>query len=270
MLASAGGRRAASGGRVGVAIKVLTCPVRAGGRTAGHGAQQRERLAEVQQARVPVEPGAPDGERPAEHPGQPQRSVLAGAPQDQRERVQQAEGARLAQEVNRQRGVSTGLQRRDQQGDHHLATQQDDHQPPGDDLPQRQADEHREDVEPVGDRVEHLAQSRRLVPAPGEEAVQPVGEAGGREHQHRQPVRMRTQDQIQHQSDAGDAEQAQHIGQRPDPVGVVAEDTDRRRCGRFGRRGRLLATPHAARVIAAGRPSRTAAARLRVRPAERS
>ena len=49
--------------------------------------------------------------------------------------------------------------------------------------------------------------------------------------------------------DAGEPEQAQHVGQRPDPVGVVAEAPIGARAVRSP--SRLLATPHAARVVAA-------------------
>ena len=85
----------------------------------------------------------------------------------------------------------------------------------------RQSDQDRKDVEPVGDRVEHLPEPRGLVPGPRQVAVQPVGEPAERENEHGQTIGLRAQNQPQHEGSAGQPQEAQHIGQGPHPIGVV-------------------------------------------------
>src|SRR5262249_21093879 len=56
----------------------------------------------VQDSGPEVQRRTPDRERPAEDPGEQAKGVVAVAEQQQRERVQQAERRRLAEEVHRQ------------------------------------------------------------------------------------------------------------------------------------------------------------------------
>jgi hypothetical protein len=65
---------------------------------------------------------------------------------------------------------------------------QHDHQPPWDNGAHRKRDHRGHDVEPVGGRVEYLAQPGLLVQRPGDLAVEPVGEPGRDQHADRPPV----------------------------------------------------------------------------------
>ena len=60
-------------------------------------------------------------------------------------------------------------------------------------------DQRGHDVEPVGERVEQLAEAADLVEPAGQEPVDPVGGAADREHHDRPPVGVRAEQQVQEQ-----------------------------------------------------------------------
>src|SRR4051812_19192095 len=72
--------------------------------------QQLADLPRVQEAGPPVEADAPDRERPPEDLRQGGKGAGPVAEQQQRERVEQVRGGRLAEEVDRQRAEPTGPQ----------------------------------------------------------------------------------------------------------------------------------------------------------------
>ena len=98
--------------------------------------------------------------------------------EQQRKRVKQAKGGRLADEAHLQRAVpGPAFEQGQRDADRELAHREDGHQPPGDDLPDGERDDGRHDVEPVRGWVEQLAQPAGLVERAGDLAVQPVGQA---------------------------------------------------------------------------------------------
>ena len=140
------------------------------------------------------------------------------AEQQQREGVEQVEGRGLAEEVDRQRGVAAAAQDRQQRGDEDLATEQDDDEPPRDDVAHGQAEQRRQDVEAVGRRVEQLAQRRDLAVAAGDLAVEVVGEAGDHQ-QHQGPAVVVGQDQPEEERHAEQPQRGEHVGHGQDAVG---------------------------------------------------
>ena len=59
------------------------------------------------------------------------------------------------------------------------------------------------------------------MPGPRQVTVQPVGEPAKRENEDGQSIRLRAQDQPQHEGNTGQPQEAQHIGQGPHAIGVV-------------------------------------------------
>jgi hypothetical protein len=176
-------------------------------------------LLEVEHAGPVVERRAPDREGPAEDAGQQVQRAVAVAEQEQRERVEQAEGRGLAEEVHRQRVETAAVQRRQREGQQQVPQRQRDRQPPRDDVAQRQTDHGGEDVQPVGHRVEHLAEAGGLVHPARDLAVGPVGEAGDRQHQQRPAVLLRPEHQPQEQRHSQQPEEAERVRDREHPVG---------------------------------------------------
>ncbi len=79
-----------------------------------------------------------------------------------------------------------------QAGDEDLAHEDDDRRPDRpavDRIVVHQHHQHGADQQLVGDRVEHAAERRLLLPDAGEVAVEPVGQAGKHEQRERRPAR---------------------------------------------------------------------------------
>ena len=66
--------------------------------------------------------------------------------------------------------------------------------------------------------VEHLADGRHLVPAPGHEAVDPVGGAEDGQQDGRRGLAVRAEEQPDEHRDAGQADQGDGVGDREDAV----------------------------------------------------
>ena len=159
----------------------------------GRGREQGADLPGVEQAGPPVHADAPDREGPAERPGRRSATVaVAVAEEQQREGVEQRGGRGLAEEVHRQGAVAAGAQERHEPPEEEVARRQHQRQPERDDLAQPEPDRPREDVEPVGDRVEDRAEPGGLVEPAGEVAVEVVADA--HDHQHERPRGRRPRD----------------------------------------------------------------------------
>ena len=91
-------------------------------------------------------------------------------------------------------------------------------------VPQRQPDHDREDVEPVGHRVEDLAQHRLLVELAREPAVEVVGEAGDHQQRQRPRVLLGAQHEPEEERDAEQPQEAQGVRKGPHerlrPIGL--------------------------------------------------
>ena len=146
--------------------------------------------------------------------------AVAVAEEQQREGVEQVEGRGLAEEVHRQRAVAAGAQQRHQPPQQQVAQRQDQRDPPRDDVAQGEADDDREDVEPVGDRVEDLAELRGLVELAGEVAVEVVGDAREHQQDQRPAVGLGPEDQPQEERDAGQPDHAEQVGHGPHAAGA--------------------------------------------------
>src|SRR4029453_13482127 len=98
-----------------------------------HSAHKPNSLGYVESSGIPVQTCPPAGQPPSQDPGGLQPALPTVAQQHQRERVQQAEGGGLPEEVHRQRGKAPGLQDWYQTGDHDITSNDDRDQPPRDD-----------------------------------------------------------------------------------------------------------------------------------------
>ena len=145
-------------------------------------------------------------------------SAVALAEEQQREGGEQVEGGRLAEEVHRQRAVAVAAQDRQEQGEQDVAADQRQGQPQRHDVADGQPDQRGQDVEPVGGRVEQLAEPGHLVPLAGDLAVQPVGEAADHQQGHGGRVVL-VEHQPEEERDAEQAQQAQGVGHGQDAVG---------------------------------------------------
>ena len=98
-----------------------------------------------------------------------------------------------------------------------LAGDENRDQPPGDDLAPGQAEQGGQDVEPVCERVEQLADARDLVVVTGDLSVEIVAHA--REHQDQQgPVVLVGQDEPQEDGNADQSQHGQDVGWCQDSV----------------------------------------------------
>ena len=79
--------------------------------------------------------------------------------------------------------------------------------------------DHGQDVEPIGDRIEDLAELRRLVEGSGEIAVEVVGEPRHHQDDERPAVVLRDQHQPQEQRHAEEPSNAEDVRQGEDAVG---------------------------------------------------
>ncbi len=121
-----------------------------------------------------------------------------------------------------------------QPGDEDLAHEDDDRRPDrpaGDGVVVHQHHQHGADQQLVGDRIEHAAERRLLLPHAGEIAVEPVGQAGKHEQRERRPAR--------HVALAG------RTGRRRAPARLQCERTSVRSAGSSAWRGRRRRVPSA-------------------------
>src|SRR6516225_6007361 len=183
---------------------------------------QASYLGHVQHRGPPVQDGSPDREGPAYDPGQ--RPAPAGviAEEQQRERVEQAQGGGLADQADLQ-GAEAGpaFEHGQRPAHHQLADREDGDQPPRDDFPYRERDDGRRDVQPVGQRIEHLAEPAALVQRAGNLAVQPVGNARGDEQRDRPVVGgggARPEDEPQEDRDSSQPGGTDRVRDRQDAV----------------------------------------------------
>src|SRR3546814_1456830 len=122
--------------------------------------QELAHLAGVEDACPPVEADPPEREGPSEYLGEPRQVSLTVTEQEQGEGIEQVEGRRLAEEMNRQRAVATHTQERDQSLQEQVAQRQQEGHPQRHDLATSQPNDQVEDAEAIGHGVNHLAQRR--------------------------------------------------------------------------------------------------------------
>src|SRR5690625_1243171 len=148
------------------------------GRGGGAGADDAPELLNVEHTCPPIQADAPDRERPAEDLGESADGSGTVAQQQERESIEQIECRRLAEEVHRQGHQPVPAQNRPHQQEQHIASHKQYTEPQRNDVAQDEGDHGREDVQPVRDGIEQLAQPGDLVPSACEHAVQVVGEPG--------------------------------------------------------------------------------------------
>ncbi|ABK72640.1 hypothetical protein MSMEG_3653 [Mycolicibacterium smegmatis MC2 155] len=184
-----------------------------------HPPHHQDDLHQVQHRRPQVQQQPPDQKRPAarQHDPAPQRIPLSQ--QHQRESRHQRERRGLADVGDGQRRQTATAQHGKRRGEHGVTAQKRQHEPPRHRAVERERDRDGHHVDAIHQRVEQLAEPRRLVgDQPGDLAVGPVGETA--EHQDRDgpALRVRDQQQVQEHGHQQQAHEAQHVGYRQHPV----------------------------------------------------
>src|SRR6478609_9498211 len=220
-----GSRRPASGSSDAVGVPVLvSAMVGRRRRTTWGVAHQGAHLPGVEDPRPPVEPDPPPREGPPEVAGERGDDAVALAEEQQREGVEQVERRGLAEEVHREGRVAAGPQDRYEPPQQQVAQRQGDGDPPRDDVAHVEAEDHGQDVEPVGHRVEDLPQPGVLVEPAREPSVEEVGEPGDHQHHERDRVGLRPEHQPQEERHAGKPHHTADVGHGPDARGFLGHD----------------------------------------------
>ena len=167
---------------------------------------------EVQQ-HAPDREGDTEGLRHLGYPG------AALGQQQQRERIEQAESRRLAEIVHRQRLVSVPTDDSKTDSEDDVPADDQGRDPPGNEIPDHECDQGGEDVQPIGRRIEQLAQLAVLPEEAGKFAVRPVGHGAEREHDQRPAVVGRVgQQQPEEQRNPEQPQERKQIRDRPDSM----------------------------------------------------
>src|SRR5262249_20130060 len=97
---------------------------------------------------------------------------------------------------------------------------------PGDHPADGERDQRRQDVQPVGQRVEQLAEPADLPEPAGEVSVDPVAGPADGEDQHRPAVPVRPAEQVQDQGYARQPREADGVGYGQDPAGDLCRHAE--------------------------------------------
>ena len=175
-------------------------------------------LAEVDRPGPQVHHQPPDDERVAGRQGDRGDPAVLLRQQQHRQAVEQAERGGLAEIVHGQRGVAVAPQHRQGRGQQHVPADDQRGHPPRDEPADDEGDQRGQDVQPIGRRVEQLAEPAVLVEQPGQLAVGVVGDRADHQHDQRPPVVLRHQHQVEEQRDAQQPQEGQRVGDGQDPV----------------------------------------------------
>src|SRR5664279_104632 len=185
-------------------------------------AQHEPDLTGVDHASPPIQARPPDSEGPGEWMCKIGDGVVARTDQQQRKGAEQTEGGCLAQVVHRQGTQPASPQQQDGRREQDVPQRYGDGQPDRDDATAGQAHEGGQDVEPVGGRVQKLAEAAGLGEPTGDDPVEVVGDTGEQEHGQRPTVGMRPQDEPQEDGDAEQPKRAQRVRDCEDAIGLLA------------------------------------------------
>jgi hypothetical protein len=90
--------------------------------------------------------------------------------------------------VHRQRTEPMIGQRDSEHCEGDIPRKNDGDKPPGDDIPPRETDQRRENIQPISRRIEQLAEARDLVEPPREKAIQKIGDTRDDENEEGEGV----------------------------------------------------------------------------------
>src|SRR5262245_11584348 len=106
----------------------------------------------------------------------------------------------------------------DEQGcrEHQVAGEQGEHEPPRHDVAEGQADEHRDDVEPVDGWIQQPSDRALLPVSACDHTVEVVRGAADAEKDHCPAIGLRAENQIKEERDTEEPEDTERVGDGPD------------------------------------------------------
>lgn len=165
--------------------------------------------------RPPVKEYAPQGKCPTKGEAHHADGIGLGAEQQRRKPPEQGEGPGLADQRDRQRDAALSTQHREQEEQHDFPKDEGAHQPPRDELSNRQSDDRRGDVQAVNEWIQDGTEWARLVQFASQVPVEPISDSGDDEEKERPYICLHRQDQPEEERDPEQAEETQRIGNRP-------------------------------------------------------